>query len=252
MPKHQPKPSHVKIPLIIALVLIVVGGAILYAQSNRYPLKYSFVSPRNFKECAEAGGAVMESFPERCAFKGQTFTNTAYPQNLNETPSPSNTGSGPSAQLKQYTSTQYKFSFKHPANGVVRTEPNRVTFNTAENEAILAQITSGKMWGEGYTYDIDINYHKDLQEMASADSAKASSLKEYLNLPQVSEPGSVKPITVAGQSAFRARVQGLDTYDVVFVENQGHIYEITFGNNTPEVITEKFKQDFLNNFTFLK
>ena len=49
--------------LVIALLGILAGIIISKKDAT------------NFKECANAGGTVMESYPERCTINGKTFTN---------------------------------------------------------------------------------------------------------------------------------------------------------------------------------
>ena len=55
--------------LTLSAVAIVVVGLVAFLMT-RPPKEVS-----NFEECINAGGTRMESYPERCAYDGKTYTN---------------------------------------------------------------------------------------------------------------------------------------------------------------------------------
>ncbi len=56
---------------VVVVLLVVILGYGMYAGFSEAPAE-----PTSFAECVAAGGAIMESFPEQCAFNGRTFTNS--------------------------------------------------------------------------------------------------------------------------------------------------------------------------------
>lgn len=54
------------------MLLIAIVAAIAFMLLYKKPL-----TVRDFEECKNAGGTVMESYPEQCTLNGATFTNTS-------------------------------------------------------------------------------------------------------------------------------------------------------------------------------
>jgi hypothetical protein len=68
--KSKPSPVQI-ITLTVAgtlLLLVSIVAVVLAAQANKAVVN-------SFQTCKDAGGTIMESFPERCSKDGQTFTN---------------------------------------------------------------------------------------------------------------------------------------------------------------------------------
>src|SRR3989338_372917 len=59
-----------KIILIIALCILVIATLFVGLNFVKAPEN---VVVTNFEECAKAKGAIMESYPRQCNYKGQTF-----------------------------------------------------------------------------------------------------------------------------------------------------------------------------------
>lgn len=59
----------------VIVVLVVTAFTFLYKKP---------ITVHTFEECKNAGGAVMESYPERCMIDGATFTNTSQSNNGEE------------------------------------------------------------------------------------------------------------------------------------------------------------------------
>lgn len=57
------------VTLGVVAVVIIAAGIIAAARPPK--------EANNFDECVEAGGARMESYPERCSYNGRTFVNEA-------------------------------------------------------------------------------------------------------------------------------------------------------------------------------
>jgi hypothetical protein len=51
--------------ILLAIALLGILAGIIISKKDA----------TNFKDCANAGGTVMESYPERCTINGKTFTN---------------------------------------------------------------------------------------------------------------------------------------------------------------------------------
>lgn len=64
--------------VIIAIVVAVAGAAgyfVWKARYNKTIKKDSSAQVNSFEECKNAGNPILESYPEQCSAKGQTFTN---------------------------------------------------------------------------------------------------------------------------------------------------------------------------------
>jgi hypothetical protein len=95
---------------ILALVLIAIGLQMLTHPS----LKYLFNKPTNYAQCLDAGGAILESYPSQCSYRGQTFTN---PEEKPVIPPPTAEEEQPKApSLKTYTDAKNGFSFEYDTN----------------------------------------------------------------------------------------------------------------------------------------
>lgn len=62
--------SHLVFPSLIFL-LSVLGGVGFYVMKSNQTTKKSTIT--NFEECVAAGYPIMESYPEQCNARGQTF-----------------------------------------------------------------------------------------------------------------------------------------------------------------------------------
>ena len=59
-----------KVGVILALISLVVVVAVVMVILSR-----SSKEINNFQSCKDAGGAILESFPEQCVLSGKSFTN---------------------------------------------------------------------------------------------------------------------------------------------------------------------------------
>lgn len=74
------------VALIIILAVLALGGSGYYASQKVAPA-FWFRAPTNFDECVEATrGLIIETIPEQCEFRGQTFVNVndASPTSITE------------------------------------------------------------------------------------------------------------------------------------------------------------------------
>ncbi len=106
-----PKRTHWWV-LVVGLLLIAlaIGGWFFWNQQN---LK----SIGTFAECRDAGGAILESYPEQCAINGKTFPNPdqkapELPAAVDEEPDVEE------PKLASYTDTTNSFSIQYPADFV--------------------------------------------------------------------------------------------------------------------------------------
>lgn len=68
--KHFTPHKFTLVIIAITILLVALLGWKLYSdKSNSRPSQIN-----NFDECVAAGNAIMESYPERCAANGKTFT----------------------------------------------------------------------------------------------------------------------------------------------------------------------------------
>ena len=67
------KPNHKKvISIIIGVVVVAAALAAIYGYTHRAGAPGDI---RNFAQCIKAGGARLESYPERCMLNGREFVN---------------------------------------------------------------------------------------------------------------------------------------------------------------------------------
>jgi hypothetical protein len=64
--KIRPIPPKILGLFLLVLVLSAVAWIIM-AQRQKSPIV------ENFDECVKAGGPILESYPEQCAYNGRTF-----------------------------------------------------------------------------------------------------------------------------------------------------------------------------------
>lgn len=62
--------SRYWILIAVAVLAAVIAGIVLWK-----PVANKTID--NFQTCKDAGGAILESYPEQCLLNGKTFTNTA-------------------------------------------------------------------------------------------------------------------------------------------------------------------------------
>lgn len=55
---------------VLTVVAVVVAGALLWKPGTDKNID-------NFESCKDAGGAILESYPEQCMLNGKSFTNSA-------------------------------------------------------------------------------------------------------------------------------------------------------------------------------
>lgn len=117
--------------LISGLVILIVAIGVWFPNRNT-PIKYWFKDATSFQECTEASGAILESYPERCVFKGKSFTN---PDQILEDPFSQNT-------LKNFTNSENGFSFEYPSNIFKLSQETRQTPLKTSLDNITTNILS--------------------------------------------------------------------------------------------------------------
>lgn len=63
--------NRVLIWIVVALGIIAAAAAVVIIVLQRAPIR----DITNFQECKDAGGVIMESYPEQCRIDGRLFTN---------------------------------------------------------------------------------------------------------------------------------------------------------------------------------
>lgn len=71
--KKEFKLGKLEIGIIVGIVLAIIGAGVYSWRSGLQKEQ----SINSYEACVAAGNPVMESYPERCAANGQTFTNQA-------------------------------------------------------------------------------------------------------------------------------------------------------------------------------
>jgi len=92
--------------VFLALIIAILAIAALATNLLSHPkFKYFFSKPTTYAQCVEASGAILESYPSQCVFKGQHFTN----------PDEQAPAAPSDANLKTYQDSKYNYSVQYPA-----------------------------------------------------------------------------------------------------------------------------------------
>lgn len=67
------KRKQLALPWILLVISCVVAAVVIVTVLLWKPSKYV----NSFQSCKDAGGAILESYPEQCLLNGRTFTNDA-------------------------------------------------------------------------------------------------------------------------------------------------------------------------------
>lgn len=113
---------------LVILVLLLV--ALAWALSKHPRLKYLLATPTDYAQCVEAGGAILESYPTQCLYRGQTFANPDQ-QAAEQTAS----------ELKTYEDTNFGFSLKYPAD-IFTESKSQLPFPFSQQQGDLRQVTT--------------------------------------------------------------------------------------------------------------
>ena len=153
---------------------------------------------------------------------------------------------------KIYPNASQFYQAKYPADWVVSSGNNQVTFDDPANEAILRDINKGKMWGEGFTYTATIIYYPSI---ADEDSNKynllgAKTIPELIQ-KDPSRDKNYKTLTGGSDTAYRTSEGGLGVYDITFIGHSGHLYKITFNGDSDDP-PESVRLAFIQSLKFAK
>lgn len=100
----------------VGLLILIATGFLFYFRG--IPFKYWFKDATSFAECTEASGRVLESYPEQCIFRKNSFTNPD--QKINITPEPAQSS---------YDFSDYNISFQTPAGWLVKEYTSRTQYD---------------------------------------------------------------------------------------------------------------------------
>ncbi len=150
-----------------------------------------------------------------------------------------------------YVNSTLGYSVACPANWLEYAINERVIlFNSPKNMGLLRQVESGEMYGEGYQNDVTINYYESIADYPenASNNIQATTVPDLLSKMQT--VSNVKEIKVGGVTAYGFSQGGLGVYYVVFIQHNGHLYEIFFGNKAGAEDLSAEEKDFLSSFKF--
>lgn len=130
-----------------------------------------------------------------------------------------------------YTNPQKTYQITIPSGWIIKQIEGNKVFNSPSNEAMLKQIESGQVYGEGYSPDLTIMEYSSVAKIPDNESnnLQAKTLLEYLKISQTI-PKDFKKITINGLTAYDTTVGGLGTYEVIYIQGSGgKIFELFFG-----------------------
>jgi len=151
------------------------------------------------------------------------------------------------ADWKTYTNEKYGFKIQLPDDWQTKEDSkyNFVSFNSQEKFNAITKHNDSEVNGGGMSDNVTISYYKDDAEYISQigyQFQKLPTLEEYIN--QNSDVRNLQTINFAGQSAFRANVNGMFDEDVIWVRKDKHLYIIRLvgvGNPLGNEILSTFK-----------
>jgi len=121
----------------VILILLIAGlAAAGYWYTQRGEKETPQPTATDFTSCKDAGGQILESFPEQCKLGSQTFTN---PNQV--APKPEETVETPIVKLKTYTDATNKYSFSY-SDKLAQTEADVNTPYTANPVPVTSQVFS--------------------------------------------------------------------------------------------------------------
>lgn len=155
------------------------------------------------------------------------------------------------ADWKTYTSTKYGYSIKYPTTWKLNdSKPEMVTLNSPTNEAVLAKVNSGAMYGEGYMEDIIISFSDSVASYTKVQGFEATTLAELAVKDQTLM--DVKDTTLGNEPAKEATAGGFGAYYVVLSNHNKHYYQILFGTNAEKNTLTTEMKAILVSFAFTK
>lgn len=192
IPKRKPWWLFIFIPL---LALAVFAGWYAWTKQAK--------TVATFAECKAAGGAILESFPEQCAYNGKNYTNpdqtAPEPEVVQEQEQPA----APEPKLASYSDTANGFSIQYPAD-FVQTEKEVATPYTAAGVPVTSQ---------NFTHSIPVEYCNlkgdcvpNTTDISFALSVVNSSIEKIAASPKI---GKLSDVTF-GENSFQFVSQGAE------------------------------------------
>ncbi|HEX3095548.1 MAG TPA: PsbP-related protein, partial [Patescibacteria group bacterium] len=156
--------------------------------------------------------------------------------------------------FKTYTNPQLNFSTSIPDDWIMSIADNDIRFNSKENEDTLKQIKSGKMYGEGFSYDVTFHKVKNLSELTyplgPEVEKSAKTLPDYFKADNTIKWDG-KTDKINGLTAYNIGQGGFGYNELEYYQApSGAIYQIFFGN--PDVTPKPIKDKIIQSFKLLK